>query len=171
MNSRKSMKLPIFITLILLIVIVYFFVTIKQTQIICKKTYKFDKNISVTEEINSRIDGKKIKKIEITKTIIIPNKDEKLIKELKDALERTLGYLSDKVNYTILDDRIIVKISVNKNEIVLLNNIYFINSNQTINVKINSNTKSSDVIPLTVGDNYTEGEFMKYLKSMGYSCK
>ena len=40
-----------------------------------------------------------------------------------------------------------------------------------LETKINSNTKSTDIVVLKVGDNYTDGEFMKKLKNNGYSCK
>ena len=39
-----------------------------------------------------------------------------------------------------------------------------------IGIHINTNTKSSEVIALQVGDTYTNGEFMKALKNKGYSC-
>ena len=78
-----------------------------------------------------------------------------------------MSYLGDKVSYSILDDRIIVEISVKNNEVVLLKNIKF----EDKNIVIDSNTKSSDVVTLTVGDDYTDGEFMKTLKGYGYSCK
>ena len=67
----------------------------------------------------------------------------------------------------IIEDRIVVEISVNKNEVILLKNISF----EDKKIVINSNTKSSDVLTLTVGDDYTDGEFMKTLKGYGYSCK
>ena len=63
-----------------------------------------------------------------------------------------------------------VTINVHKNEIVLLNNISFV-VNDDLEIIINSNTKSSEVIPITVGDNYTDGEFMMHMKNYGYSCK
>ena len=78
--------------------------------------------------------------------------------------------LKEKVNYTISEDRIVVTIEVRKNEILLLDNIRFTIENG-LQIHINSNTKSSEVIPLTIGDSYTDGEFMTFMKSRGYSCK
>ena len=52
----------------------------------------------------------------------------------------------------------------------MLKNIEF-NDNGDLQIKIDSNTKSSDVIALKVGDNYTEGELMTRMKNNGYSCK
>ena len=81
-----------------------------------------------------------------------------------------MEYLGKNVKYSFGEDRVIVKINVQKDEIVLLNNIDFL-VNDDIQVKINSNTKSSDVITLSVGDNYTDGELMTRLKNNGYTCK
>ena len=74
------------------------------------------------------------------------------------------------IKLSITNNKIIVTIKVDDDEILLLNNISFI-VNDDLEVKINTNTKSSDVITLTVGDSYTDGEFMKRLKNNGYSCK
>ena len=170
MSSRKSMRLPIIITFIIIAVIVYLFARIKQTEVICEKTYNFDSGISLKEKVVATLDGKEIDKIDVTKTILLPEKytkDENYIINIKNNLDRTLSYLGDKVSYSILDDRIIVEISVKNNEVVLLKNIKF----EDKNIVIDSNTKSSDVVTLTVGDDYTDGEFMKTLKGYGYSCK
>ena len=170
MSSRKSMRLPIIITFIIIAVIVYLFARIKQTEVICEKTYNFDSGISLKEKVVATLDGKEIDKIDVTKTILLPEKytkDESYIIDIKNNLDRTLSYLGDKVSYSILDDRIIVEISVKNNEVVLLKNIKF----EDKNIVIDSNTKSSDVVTLTVGDDYTDGEFMKALKGLGYSCK
>lgn len=173
MATRKSMTLPIIITFIIILIIVYLFTTIKQSQVVCEKTNTYDSNIVLNEKVVSVMDGKKITSLSITKTIILPDKfinDDVHLNSIRNALDNTLEYLGNKVKYTILDDRIIVNIEVSKNEVVLLNNIDFI-VNDDLEIKINSNTKSSDVITLTVGDNYTDGEFMKRLKNNGYRCK
>jgi len=151
---------------------IYLFTSIKQSQVSCEKTRTFDSNVKLTEKIISITDGKKIDSISLTKTIILPSlyADETHLNSIKYALENTLSYLGDNVKYTILDDRIIVNIEVDKNEILLLSNIDFI-VNDDLQIKINSNTKSSEVITLSVGDNYTDGELMTRLKNNGYSCK
>ena len=162
MNSRKSRKLPIIITFIIIAVIVFLFARIKQTEVVCEKTYSFDSGISLKEKIVATLDGKEINKLDVTKTILLPEKyikDENYIEDIKNNLERTLSYLGEKVSYSFLDDRIVIEISVNKNEVVLLKNISFDDKK----IIINSNTKSSDVVTLTVGDDYTDGEFMKAL--------
>ena len=170
MNSRKSRKVPIIITFIIIGIIVFLFARIKQTEVVCEKTYSFDSGISLNEKVVATLDGKEIDKLDVTKTIILPEKyikDENYINDIKNSLDRTLSYLGDKVSYNVLEDRIIVEISVNNNEVILLKNISF----EDKNIIINSNTKSSDVVTLTVGDDYTDGEFMKALKGLGYSCK
>ena len=170
MSSRKSMRLPIIITFIIIAVMVFLFTRIKQTEVVCEKTYNFDSGISLKEKVVATLNGKEIDKLDVTKTIVLPEKyikDEEYISNIKSNLDRTLNYLGDKVNYSVLDDRIIIEISVKNNEVVLLKNIKF----EDKNIVIDSNTKSSDVVTLTVGDDYTDGEFMKTLKGYGYSCK
>lgn len=170
MSNRKSMKLPVIVTFIIIGVMVFLFTRIKQTEVVCEKIYNFDLGISLKEKVVATLNGKEIDKLDVTKTIMLPEKyikDENYVNGIKDSLDRTLSYLGDKVNYNVLEDRIIVEISVNNNEVVLLKNIKF----EDKNIIIDSNTKSSDVVTLTVGDDYTDGEFMKTLKGLGYSCK
>ena len=172
MNTRKSMKLPIIITFIIILVIVFLFTRIKQTTVTCEKTYTFDSNIYLKERVETIFDGKKIDSIHLTKTIILPSKyaKESNLEEIKNNLDRTLEYLGDNVKYSIGTDRIIVDITVTKNETVLLDNIVFELKDKPV-IVIDSNTKSNEVITLKIGDSYNDGEFMKKLKSWGYSCK
>ena len=172
MSTRKSMTFPVVITFIIILIIVYLFTTIKQTEIICNRVRSFDKDVKVTEDINTIIDGKKITGITVVKTLVVPSAyaDETHLNSIKYSLQKTLEYLGDKVKYSINDNIIKVTINVHKNEIVLLNNISFV-VNDDLEIIINSNTKSSEVIPITVGDNYTDGEFMMHMKNYGYSCK
>lgn len=151
---------------------VYLFTSIKQSEIVCEKTKTFDSNVRLKEELVSITDGKKINSMVLTKTIVLPAEyaDESHLNSIKYTLEKTLNYLGDSVKYTILDDKIIIKIEVDKNEVLLLSNIDFI-VNDDLVIKIDSNTKSSNVITLSVGDNYTDGELMTRLKNNGYSCK
>ena len=172
MTTRKSMKFPIIITFLFIIIIVYLFANIKQTEVVCEQTKTFDGNVRVDEKIVSVLDGKKITSMSITKTIVLPEKyaDEVHLNSIKFALDNTLEYLGDSVKYTVGADRIVVSIDVHKNEIVLLDNIEFV-VNDDLQIIVHSNTKSSEVIPLTVGDSYTDGEFMMRMKNNGYSCK
>ena len=59
---------------------------------------------------------------------------------------------------------------VEDEETIILNNIEFFD-NEGLQMRINSNTKSSEVLTLSVDDNYSEGEFMTRLKNNGYHCK
>ena len=173
MGSRKSMKLPIIVVFIVIAFMVYLFANIKQTTVTCEKKSKFVDDIQVKDEVVTVLDGKKIKKIDVTKKIILPSKYLKnsvYVDKIKSSLDRTLEYLGDNVKYVYDDNKIIVKISVSKNEVVLLNNIRFVTTDD-LEVIVDSNTKSSNVVTLTVGDNYTDGEFMKRMKKSGYSCK
>ena len=172
MSTRKSMTFPIIIALIFIVIVISLFVSIKQTEVICSNTTSFDSGIKLDEKVVAEIDGKKISRLEVTKTIYLTDKykNESSISEIKKSLDRTLSYLGDNVKYNISEDKIIVTIDVKKNEIVLLDNIDFSLNNNSF-IHINSNTKSSDVITLKVGDSYTDGEFMQKMKSMGYSCK
>ena len=40
-----------------------------------------------------------------------------------------------------------------------------------LQIKINPNTKGSEVVTLKIKDKYTEGEVMKKMKNSGYVCK
>ena len=109
----------------------------------------------------------------ITKTIILPEKytkNDTYLNSIKSSLDITLEYLGNKAKITVEENRVIVKIKVKKDEVVLLNNINF-NVNDDLQIEVDSNTKSSNVVTLSVGDNYTDGEFMKRLKNNGYTCK
>ena len=173
MGTRKSMKLPVLITLILILIIVYLFATIKQTQVTCVKNNLFDDDIRVNEEVTAIIDNKRIDELSITKTIILPEKytkNDTYLNSIKSSLDKTLEYLGNKAKITVEENRVIVKIKVKEDEVVLLNNISF-NVNDDLQIEVDSNTKSSNVVTLSVGDNYTDGEFMKRLKNNGYTCK
>lgn len=171
MSTRKSMTLPIVITFLVILVMVYLFANIKQTQVTCEKKYTFDSDVRLSEEVVATLDGKKITDLSVTKVFVFSEKyaNDEYLSQIHDKLNTTLEYLGNKVRYTISDNRIIVSIHVDKNEIVLLDNIDFVRDGE-LKILINSNTKSNSLIPLTVGDTYTDGEFMKYFKNNGYSC-
>lgn len=173
MNTRKNMKFPIIIAFIFIVIIVYLFANIKQSEVSCERTKTFDGDVRLTEKLLVVTDGKEINSMSLTKTIVLPEKylkDDHYLVGIKNALENTLEYLGDKVKYTIGEDRIVVTMNVNKDEILLLDNINFVVTDD-LQIKINSNTKSSEVITLSVGDRYTDGELMTRLKNNGYNCK
>ena len=174
MNTRKSMKLPIIITFIFICIIVYLFMNIKQTEVVCRKTKTFDSNIKLEEVITTTIDNKEISSLSVYKKITLPakiNKKEQNLRGIKNSLEKSLEYLGDKVTYEITEDSVIVRINVKDNELVLLDNINIIDNNGEIGINIDVNIKSRNVISLSVGDNYTDGELMTRLRNNGYSCQ
>lgn len=174
MSTRKSMTLPIIITFIFICIIVYLFINIKQSIIICDKTTVFDSDIKIIEIVRSETDGKKINRIQVTKKIILPSTYPKLeenITGIKNSIDKTLSYLGDSVSYSMSDNVLLVRVDVSHNELVLLDNISFYDNDGELVITVNPNTKSSEVISLKVGDTYTDGELMKLLKNRGFSCK
>lgn len=170
--KTKNRILPIILTFLILIIIVYLFINIKQPLVECEKTTTTNALVSIKENLLTTFSGNKITKMELTKTITLPEKyqNETTINYLKASLEKAYEYLNNKKKIIISDDKIIVKITVDKDETIILNNIDFI-ENADLQIKINSNTKSSDVVTLKINDKYTEGEFMTHLKNNGYVCK
>ncbi len=174
MTTRKSMKLPIVITFLFICIIVYLFMNIKQTVVVCEKVKTFDSDIKLTETLTVNLDGKKITSMNVTKDVVIPDKFNKMDQTLtgiKNSLEYTVEYLGSHATCVITDNHVVANIDVSNNELILLDNISFVDNNGEVGVIIDTNTKSSDVIALQVGDNYTDGEFMMHLKNKGYSCK
>ena len=171
MNTRRSMKLPIIFVFIFLIVIVSFFSSIKQKEITCKKEVDYFSKIQLKEYIVSNIEGKKIKSMNIVKNISFMEKlSREEMDQIIEVIHCTHNYLGKKVKYTFGEDKIVIKINVSSNEVVLLDNIRF-SEKKPVEIVVNTNTKSSDVLSLKVGDSYSEGEYMKRLKNRGYRCQ
>lgn len=172
MATRKSKTLPIILTFIFLAIIVYLFTTIKQTEVVCDKTTSYDADVKVIEDVVVTLDGKEITNLNVSKKIVLPDKynNESTINGIRFSLEKTLDYLGDRVEYTNTDYGLLVNIKIDDNKLVLLDNISFI-ENDSLEIKVESNTKNSNIVVLSVGDNYTDGELMKRLKNNGYSCK
>ena len=110
--------------------------------------------------------------MEITKTITFPDKylENNNLEAFKFALEKSYAYLDDSVKITTGDNYLRVTIDAKKDETVILNNIEFY-ENYGLQIRINPNTKSSDVVTLKINDKYTEGELMTHMKNNGYLCK
>ena len=169
----KNRTLPIILTLIILLIIIYLFVNIKQPLVECNNITTDAFNIKVEENLTTSFSGNKISEMTLTKTITLPEQFQKenYLESIKASLNNAYEYLGNKANIIISDNnKIIVNVTVNRNETIILKNIEFIN-NDGLEIKINSNTKSSDVITLKIKDNYTEGEFMTHLKNNGFTCK
>ena len=171
-TKAKNRVLPIVLTFLILIIVIYLFVNIKQPYVECVKTIRTDSDVSIKEKLSTTFSGNKIAKMELVKTIVLPEEyqEDTTIFYVKEALEKAYEYLEDKKQITVSDNNIIVKVAVEQDETIILNNIEFF-ENPNLEIKINSNTKSSDVITLKIKDKYTEGEFMTRLKNNGYVCK
>ena len=173
MNTRKSMKLPIIITFLFICIIVYLFMNIEQTVVVCEKDSTYDSDITLKETVTANLDGKKITSLSVVKNVTLPekiNKQEQTLIGIENSLEYTVEYLGNKASCFVTGNHVVMNIDVSNNELVLLDNISFVDNNGEIGVVIDTNTKSSNVVRLQVGDNYTDGEFMMHLKNKGYSC-
>ncbi len=172
MSTRSSRLLPIILGIIILGIIVYLFMTVEQKIVTCSNTYTSN-DIKITEKVEATIDGNKITHMNVSKTIILPDRfvSEENINGVKSSLEKSLEYLGhDYYVITTGINKVVVDIDLDNNKTIILNNISFVDGKDLV-MKINPNTKSSEVITLKVGDNYTEGEFMKHLKNNGYTCR
>ena len=173
MFSSKGKGLPIIITVMLIAIIIYLFATVEQPLVVCEKKVKNDLDITVSEVLETTLDSNEIRKMVLVKTIILPEEylgDNNQLDNIMFILDKSYEYLGDKVTITKSKDRVVVKVVVEDEETIILNNIEFFD-NEGLQMRINSNTKSSEVLTLSVDDNYSEGEFMTRLKNNGYHCK
>ena len=173
MDNNNGRAFPIVLTILIIGIIVYLFATIKQPYVECNRQFTDDLGIVVKENIVTTFGGNKIDTMKVTKTIILPDEyaKKKYVDSIKYSLENSLKYLgSKKVKYEVFNNKVVARITIDKDETVILNNIEFID-NDGLQIKINSNTKSSEVVTLKIGENYTQGQFMTRLKNNGYVCK
>lgn len=173
MTYRRGRFLSIFITIIIIIIVIYLFANIQQTEVKCSRRTTDDLGIKLVEELTSSLDGKKINELKLKRTIILPDKylsNDKYLDYIQYTLAKSYSYLGkNKVSISKVNDRIIVYMDLSDNETIILNNITF-TFNDDLNIDINSNTKSSDVVTLTVNDNYTQGELITHMKNNGFKC-
>lgn len=166
MSTRKSLVFPFIITLMILGIIVYLFMNVKQPYVECDKTTTYDDNIKISENLKTTLNGNKIEKLELVKVITL--NDTKHINSVKKSLKVAYKYLGKDAKISIDDNKIIIKVVVDDNETILLNNITFNGENS---LEVENNTKSSSVVSLKVNENYTEGELITRLRNNGYSCR
>ena len=174
MTLRRGRVFPIILTILLIIIIIYLFANIKQPYVVCTKETTNDLGIEINENIQVTLDGNKIQKMDLTKTLIFPEQylkqEDNYLNSMHYIIENSYEYLpSDTVTIKQESDRIIANIVVDQDETVILNNIEFENIDD-LQIKINFNTKAQDVVTLSINDNYTEGEFMTHMKNNGYIC-
>lgn len=174
MKRGKNRVFPIVLTVVMIIIIIYLFATVKQPLVVCDKRVVDDLGITINEELEVTMDGNKIGKMVLVKTIKLPEeylKDDTYINGVMFTLENSYAYLNKhNVSVNKTKNSVTARVEIEDNEVIILNNIEFID-NGDLQMKINSNTKSSDVVTLKIKDNYTEGELMARLRNNGYSCR
>lgn len=174
MKHGKNRVFPIVLTIVMIVIIIYLFATVKQPLVVCERRVVDDLGITINEELEVTMDGSKIGKIVLVKTIKLPDeylKDDTYINSILFMLENSYAYLDkDKVSVNKTKNSVISRVEIEDSEVIMLNNIEFLDDDG-LQMKINSNTKSSDVVTLKIKDNYTEGELMTRLRNNGYSCR
>ena len=150
MREKKNRVFPIVIVVIMIVIIFYLIATAKQPYVECSKKSTNDLGITISENLTTSLDSNKISEMTLTKTYAYLDKDT--------------------VKITTGDNYLTVTVKAKNNETIILNNIEFYD-NDGLQIKINPNTKSSDVVTLSINDKYTEGELMTHLKNNGYVCK
>lgn len=171
--DNKEYIFPIILTCLILVIIIYLFMNVKQPYIECNRSSTDEFGVKISEDLNVTLDGNKIDQMTLVKSIILPEKylqDDTYLDSIQYALKESYAYLG-KSDFKVSksEDRVIARVQISDDETIILNNIDFISSD--LKIKINPNTKSSDVVALKIGDQYTEGELMKRMSNNGYSCK
>ncbi len=174
MSKKRNMFFPIIITAIIIMIIIYLVATAKQPYVECSRKTTDDLGITVKEELRTELDNNKIGQMTLTKTITLPDKyldSDRYLESIKFALTKSYAYLdSNDIKISTGDNYVLVKITAKKSATLILNNIEFY-EDAGLQMRINPNTKSSDVITLSINDKYTEGELMTHMKNNGYICK
>ena len=165
---------PIILSIIFIVIIIYFFANVNQPYVVCSKTKTNDLGFTITEEIKTTLDGNSIEKMDITKTITFPENyisDHNLeFTNMRKTLKHAYDYLPKGTKKITQEaDRLIAHITIEDDETIILDNMDVVSDNG-LNLKINANTKAEDVVTLKIKDKYTEGEFMTHMKKNGYTC-
>lgn len=174
MSKKKNKFIPTIITVLILVVIIYLFVTVKQPYVECSKRTINSLGIAIDEGLIVELDSNEIDRMILTKKIILPDtylKDDTYLEQIRSTISESYEYLDDDVvKVSKGTNYVIVEIDVEDDETLILNNINFVNKDG-LKININPNTKSSDVVTLKINDEYTEGELMTRMKNNGYTCK
>jgi len=173
MNNKKiNVFMSLLIVIILIGIIIYLIANVKQPYVECNISHTDDLGIKIEEDVITTLSSRNISSLKVTKTITLPPKYDteanrnSIIYSLNNAFE----YLGDDCSIKEDDNKIIVKIETDSKVPIILDNISF-SYTDSLALNINTNTKSSDVFTISVGDKYSEGELMVSLKNFGYSCK
>lgn len=169
---KKNMFTGFIISIIIILIVFYLIANIKQPYVECRVNNTDDLGINYNEVVKSQFSSKSISKIEVVRIISLPDKyyDKANLNAIVFSLKRAYKYLGDDVKISINDNKVIMKINTTKNKPIIFNNMEF-SYTDSLGININTNTKSSDVVNLKVGDKYSEGEYMVLMKNYGYRCK
>lgn len=169
--KKSNILVPILIVAIVIVIIFYLIANTDQPYVSCNMTHKGELDIETKETVNVGLSSRKIVDLNIKKVYTFPDKlnKEANINMLKNLLDNSLEYLGDDQDVYVKDNQVFVTIITKKKAPVLLDNVEF-TMDDGLSIKVNTNTKS-DVTSLSVGEEYSEGKLLSYLKSRGYSCK
>ena len=173
-NNNKTFNIfvPVIIGIILICILFYLIANVKQDVIKCSKSDTDSLGITINEEITTTLSSREIDSLLITKTIILPPKyrNKANFEAIEFSLKKAFDYLGNSYKINIYDYRVVLTINLKKEKPVILDNISFADSNGGLSIIVKTNTKDSEIITLSVNDEYSEGELMTTLKNRGYSC-
>ena len=171
--GKKSLFWPVMIGVVIIAIIIYLVANLKQPYVTC--SIKNTNDVATIEEkILVSFNSDTIRDIKYDKTVYLSDTYRESIntKSIKDSFDKAYNYLGDSYSLRVDNDVIYVNINLDKKVPVILNNIeIYYNEGDGIITKIETNTKASGATTLSVGDKYSEGQFMTKLKNKGYNCK
>lgn len=171
--GKKSLFWPVMIGVVIIAIIIYLVANLKQPYVTCNIRNNNDV-ATVDEKLLVTFNSDTISNIKYDKTVYLNDKYKESVhtNSIKENFDRAYKYLGDSYSLRIDNNVIYVNINLDKKVPVILNNIeIYYNEGDGIVTKIETNTKASGVTTLSVGDKYSEGQFMTKLKNKGYDCK
>lgn len=174
MNNNKSYNIfvPVIIGIIVICIVFYLIANVKQDVVKCSKSDTDSLGITINEEITTTLGSREIDSLLIVKTIILPEKyrNKANFEAIEFSLRKAFDYLGNSYKINVYDDRVVLTINLKKEKPVILDNISFVDNSGGLSIIVKTNTKDSEIITLSVNDEYSEGELMTKLKNRGYSC-
>ena len=116
MVQRRNMLFPIIITVLVILVIIYLIGSVKQPYVSCSRSTTDDLGIKLVENLVTTLDGNKIKKMELTKTIILPKKYLDSDKAVANKNIHSNNYMSFFIKKETLDLEKFLKKQKEKNK-------------------------------------------------------